>query len=59
MAKLVCSQCNSQRDVPHVHDGPGVPSKKEEGKLVCPAHGDTCMPTPIPQCCGRPMTYKP
>lgn len=58
MAELICSKCGGKRAVPHVHDGPGVPSAKDPGKLVCPAHGEGCMPTDIPTCCGAPMQYK-
>lgn len=57
MSQLICKTCGHKAEVPRVHDGPGVPSTKEPGKLVCPAHGEGCMPTPIPKCCGSTMTY--
>lgn len=57
MAKLICVKCGSKGSVPHVHDGPGVPSAKEPGKLVCPSHGEGYMPTEIPKCCGAQMKY--
>ncbi len=57
MSKLICVKCGSNAPVPHVHDGPGIPSVKDQGKLVCPSHGEGCMPTEIPKCCGATMKY--
>lgn len=57
MAQLTCTKCGGKKSVPHVHDGPGVISKKKVNELVCPTHGEGCMPTPIPNCCGVLMRY--